>query len=57
MLEHVLVSLIFPVENDGNYVLTTLESASQVNTQYPFEITVVDDGLRWTGLSAPTSPA
>lgn len=39
-----LVSLIFPAKNEGNNVRTTLESAMQVKTSYPFEMIVVDDG-------------
>lgn len=39
-----LVSLIIPVKNEGGNVRTTLESALEAKTDYPFEIVVVDDG-------------
>lgn len=38
------VSLIMPAKNEGINVLTTVDSALQAKTQYPFEIVIVDDG-------------
>ena len=38
-----LVSIIIPVKNEGVNVKNTLDSAFKVNTNYPFEIIVVDD--------------
>ncbi len=39
-----LVSLIIPAKNEGDNVFTTIESAFQVKTSYPFEVIIVDDG-------------
>lgn len=39
-----LISLIFPVKNEGVNLRNTLDSAQQVKTHYPFEMIVVDDG-------------
>jgi glycosyltransferase involved in cell wall biosynthesis len=39
-----LVSLIIAAKNEGDNVLTTVESALQAKTKYPFEIIIVDDG-------------
>ncbi|MED1624522.1 glycosyltransferase family 2 protein [Bacillus pseudomycoides] len=38
------ISLIFPVKNEGNNVLNTIESVLRIKTCYEFEIIVVDDG-------------
>jgi glycosyltransferase involved in cell wall biosynthesis len=38
-----LVSLIFPVKNEGRNIRNTIKSAAQVKTEYPFEMIVVDD--------------
>ncbi|CAM3878079.1 glycosyltransferase family 2 protein [Alicyclobacillus pomorum] len=38
------VSLIMPAKNEGINVLTTIDSALQAKTKYPFEIIIVDDG-------------
>lgn len=43
-MEDPLVSLIIPVKNEGDHIKNTIESAIKVNTTYPFEIIVVDDG-------------
>lgn len=39
-----LVSIIFPVKNEGENVRNTLDSLFSTNTNVPFEVIVVDDG-------------
>lgn len=38
-----LVSIIFPVKNEGKHIKNTIKSAREVKTDYPFELIVVDD--------------
>lgn len=38
-----LVSIIFPVKNEGKHIKNTIKSAKEVKTHYPFELIVVDD--------------
>jgi len=39
-----LISIIFPVKNEGNNVRKTLDSLFSIQTKYPFEVIVIDDG-------------
>ncbi|HJV46070.1 MAG TPA: glycosyltransferase [Bacillota bacterium] len=38
-----LVSLIFPVKNEGENIRKTIDSAFGVRTEYPFEVVIVED--------------
>lgn len=39
-----LISLIFIVKNEGTFIYNTVQSALSVQSSYPFEIILVDDG-------------
>lgn len=38
-----LVSIIFPVKNEGKHIQNTIKSAKKVKTNYPVEFIIVDD--------------
>ncbi|MFC4323473.1 glycosyltransferase family 2 protein [Litchfieldia salsa] len=38
-----VVSIIFPVKNEGQHIQNTIESAKTVKSEYPFEMIVVND--------------
>jgi glycosyltransferase involved in cell wall biosynthesis len=44
MESHPLISIIFPAKNEGGNVKTTLDSLFSIETNYPFEAIVIDDG-------------
>jgi glycosyltransferase involved in cell wall biosynthesis len=44
MITQHLISIIFPAKNEGDNVKLTLDSLFSVQTKYPFEVIVVNDG-------------
>lgn len=41
---HPLISIIFPAKNEGENVKNTLDSLFSVNTDYSFEVIIINDG-------------
>jgi glycosyltransferase involved in cell wall biosynthesis len=44
MISAPLITIIFPTKNEGNNVLSTLDSLFTIKTDYSFEVIVIDDG-------------